>query len=481
MKKQVIHISPDTPIELQSFPSSARRQLGRMQKWALLAALLGVIVLVAFGLPLLTLLMSFVAVVTFLYFAQMLFNLFLLSEAESTGALINTAASAQKLDHSQLPRYAVMVPLYKETSVVNDLIRNLEALDYPTDRLTVMLLLEADDTPMVEYVQARRLPAHFQVMLVPPSQPRTKPKAMNLGLQHVDADYLVVYDAEDRPEPDQLLKAVAAFNELPENVACVQALLTHHNPRENWLTRFFASEYTSWFRLYLPGLSRNGWLFILGGTSNHFRVSALREVGAWDPFNVTEDADLGVRLARQGYAIKTIDSYTWEEANGHFWSWIKQRSRWIKGYMQTYLAHMRDPLRLLRELGIQRFIVFQMMFGVAALTNLLNPFFWVLTGVYFITRSPFIESLFPGPILYMGALSLLAGNFLAIYISLTGAFVRKDYGSIKWMLFTPVYWLMMSVAAWRALNQLIFRPHHWEKTMHGSQKQQSVPLGGVGD
>jgi cellulose synthase/poly-beta-1,6-N-acetylglucosamine synthase-like glycosyltransferase len=474
-----IHIRPDTPIELQDLPTSARQPITRAQQVALVLLFLALLL----GVPPITLLVGLTASVTILYFLQMGFNTYLSANANGDGGMLHVEEEVALLERHTLPKYAVMVPLYKETSVVDDLIKNLAALDYPTDRLQIVLLLEEDDTPMVEYVEACDLPAHFRIMLIPPSQPRTKPKAMNIGLQYLDAEYIAVYDAEDRPDPDQLLKAVAAFRMLPKNVACVQGLLTHHNPKDNMLTRFFASEYASWFRLYLPGLARHGWLFILGGTSNHFKASALREVGAWDPFNVTEDADLGVRLARAGYLIKTINTYTWEEANGHAWSWIKQRSRWIKGYMQTYLTHMRDPIRLLRELGFQRFFVFQMMFGVAALTNLLNPFFWVLTAVYFLTRSTFIEALFPGPILYLGALSMLAGNFLAIYISLTGAFLQREYGSIKWMLFTPVYWLMMSIAAWRALNQLIFNPHYWDKTMHGSDKGKAAtaPAAGVGD
>ncbi len=481
MVNPVWNVPPETPIELKSLPSSAKHQLGRFQKWALLALLMLPVALMVLGVHPLRLIIVFIAGGTILYFVQMVFNVFLLAESEGKDALIDAKTIARRLDRSQLPRYAAMVPLYKETSVVDDLIRNLAALDYPQEKLKIILLLEADDTPMVEHVQSRVLPPNFHLLLVPPSQPRTKPKAMNIGLQHVDAEYLVVYDAEDCPDPDQLLKVVAAFQTLPSNVACVQGLLTHHNPRENMLTRFFASEYSSWFRLYLPGLARHDWLFILGGTSNHFKVSVLREVGGWDPFNVTEDADLGVRLVRAGYQIKTVKTNTWEEANGHLWSWIKQRSRWIKGYMQTYLAHMRDPFALLRELGWQRFFVFQMMFGVAALTNLLNPLFWVLTAVYFLTRSTFIESLFPGPILYLGALAMLAGNFLAIYISLTGAFVQREYGTIKWMLLTPAYWFLMSIAAWRALNQLIFNPHYWDKTMHGSAKSGQKSMAGAGD
>lgn len=458
---------PDTLAIRRGSYATAREQLSIGQRWTLSALLIVLLIGFLLGIPLLKYVMGFILLATVCYLGSLVFNSFLIWSATFSEALIDVSNDLGQLDRSSLPTYSVLVPLYKETRVVADLIHNLCALDYPVDKLKIILLLEADDVEMLKTVQPYHLPPHFRTIIVPVSKPRTKPKALNIGLRHIDSEFCVVYDAEDRPDPDQLLMAIAAFNKVGPKVVCLQAQLAYHNPGQNWLTRFFASEYASWFTLYIPGLAQNDLLFLLGGTSNHFRSSALRLIGAWDPFNVTEDADLGIRLARAGMGVKALKSTTWEEANSHPVSWVKQRSRWIKGYMQTYLAHMRDPLRLFKEMGWKRFVAFQFMVGVAPFAHLINPLFWSLTILYWITRSPLIESLYPGPLLYVGTLSLVLGNFIVIFVSLTGAMLQKDYGSIKWMLFTPVYWVMMSVAAWRAFWQLIFNPHYWEKTQHG--------------
>jgi glycosyltransferase XagB len=451
--------------------TSAQQQLssGQVSFMVIVGSLLLVGLII--GISPLTYLMVGILLLSVLYLVQMGFNIFLLYSASLKGAISDYAEEVAALDWGTLPSYAVLVPLYKETAVLKQLVINLSNLNYPKPRLTVYLLLEGDDTPMLEAVEAITLPSNFRKIVVPVSHPRTKPKALNHSLQFVEADLCVVYDAEDRPEPDQLLKAAAGFLNSPPEMICLQGKLHFHNPNFNWLTRFFAAEYAGWFTLVVPGLARNGLLLLLGGTSNHFRMQALRDIGAWDPYNVTEDADLGVRIARAGLKVKALDSVTWEEANARPWSWVKQRSRWIKGYMQTYLAHMRNPLRLLRELGLARFLAFQVMVGLGPYINMVNPLFWLLTAVYFITRSGFIEALYPGPVLYMAVIAATLGNLIAIYMSLTGAMVQGEYGNIKHMLLSPVYWSMMSVAAWRAFRQLIFNPHHWEKTQHGHEPE----------
>lgn len=469
-----LDLKPNTVMVLKTFDSSARQRLNTFQKLVLWLIPVLLITGLLLGIHPSSYLLGFVTLATLGYLGLLAFNVYLVISSSAQGALLDVTDEARQLDRSTLPTYGVMVPLYKETGVLDDLIRNLCQLDYPVNKLKILLLLEGDDTEMIHAVNARKLPEHFKVLLVPPSEPRTKPKALNIGLQHLQAEYLVVYDAEDKPEPDQLLKAVAAFRRLGPEVICLQAMLAYHNPRQNLLTRFFAAEYASWFTLYIPGLARNGWLFLLGGTSNHFRTEALHKIGAWDPYNVTEDADLGIRIARDGYRVRAIKSITWEEANSRPISWVKQRSRWIKGYMQTYLAHMRHPLRLLRQMGWQRFIAFQFMVGIAPFSNLINPVFWTLTAIYLLTRWEFIEQLFPVPLIYLGTISLLLGNMITIYISLTGSLLQRDYGGIKWMLLTPAYWVLMSIAAWKAFQQLIFKPHYWEKTQHGLHTSKSA-------
>jgi cellulose synthase/poly-beta-1,6-N-acetylglucosamine synthase-like glycosyltransferase len=370
------------------------------------------------------------------------------------------------IDATSLPTYTVMVALYKEAEVLASLVENLKRINYPTDKLQVLLLLEADDTATIRAARALELPSHIRVVLVPVSQPRTKPKALNYGLSLASGELCTVYDAEDFPDPNQLLKAALRFNTADRKLLCLQCKLLYHNAHTNLLTQWFTAEYAKTFHLFLPGLNANRLVIPLGGTSNHFRTRQLIEIGQWDAYNVTEDADLGVRIARMGYRVEVLDSVTFEAANAVTHSWIRQRSRWIKGYMQTYLVHMRNPLALLRQLGLRRFAGFQMTFGVGPYLLLVNPLFWALTAVYFATRLAAIEALFPPLVMFIGVMSMLLGNVMSVYYMLVGAMIQREHRTVKYALLTPLYWVLMSVAAWRAFIQLLTRPHHWDKTMH---------------
>jgi glycosyltransferase XagB len=367
------------------------------------------------------------------------------------------------------PTYTILVPLYREGAVLRPLINNLLRLDYPPHLLQVLVLIEDDDDETMQALAGVDLPPHFEVVLIPESFPRTKPKACNVGLARATGQFCVIYDAEDRPEPDQLLKAVRAFSRSARNVVCVQAELQYFNPATNVLTRWFAAEYAGNFSLVLPGLTKVGAPVPLGGTSNHFRTAALRSLGGWDGYNVTEDADLGIWIARAGFRVAMIDSVTWEEANSKVGNWVRQRSRWIKGYIQTYLVHMRNPLRLLRELGLRNFLAFQLVVGGTPLTLLFNPVFWILTIAYIVLGQEWVSALFPTPVFYLGMLSMLAGNFLAMWLQMAASMKRGLYPSVLWSLAVFGYWVLMSVAAYKALGQLLNRRlrHHWEKTTHG--------------
>jgi len=254
------------------------------------------------------------------------------------------------LDDESLPVYTLLLPAYKEAAVVEKLLRAVTSFDYPAEKLDVILLLEEDDKETLARLEGVELPGCVRVLVVPGGKPKTKPRACMHGLKAARGEYLVIYDAEDRPEPDQLKKAVAAFRKVPDRVTCLQAKLNYYNPRQNWLTKWFTLEYTTWFDLFLPGLNRLGVPIPLGGTSNHFKVRELREVGGWDPFNVAEDCDLGMRLHKSGYRTRILDSTTWEEANSRLGNWIRQRSRWVKGYVQTHLVHTRETLSGVRVL-----------------------------------------------------------------------------------------------------------------------------------
>jgi cellulose synthase/poly-beta-1,6-N-acetylglucosamine synthase-like glycosyltransferase len=407
------------------------------------------------------------AVVTAGYVVLMAFKSLITVDAMLRGPVRVSPGELAALDESGLPVYTVLVPLYQEATVVRPLLTSLRQLDYPRHRLQVLLLCEADDTATLEALYEANPGPPFEIVLVPPSYPRTKPKVCNIGLARARGEYLVIYDAEDRPSRDQLKKAVVAMRRLPRRVVCLQARLEYRNPNTNLLTRFFAAEYGTFFDMLLPSLARRGLPVPLGGTSNHFRIAALRALGGWDAYNVTEDLDLGMWIARRRWRVEILDSITWEEANSHAGNWVRQRSRWLKGYMQTYLVHMRSPLRLWRELGPASFLAFQLLVGGTPAATLLNPGLWALTLAYAMTGSPLIQQLFPPPVFYAGVVCMVLGNFVFAYYLVTGCLLLGNHRNAKWMLAAPLYWLLMSVAAWKALAQVIVRPHYWEKTRHG--------------
>lgn len=378
-----------------------------------------------------------------------------------------TPEMVARLDDRELPVYTILVPMYKEPKTLPILTSALRRMDYPLSKLDVKLILEEDDEETIQAAKDLGLEGIFEIIRVPYSLPKTKPKACNYALNFARGEYVTIYDAEDKPEPDQLKKAVAAFRMARENVACIQARLNYFNATENWLTRLFTLEYSLWFDYYLPALEVLRIPIPLGGTSNHFKMKVLREVDAWDPFNVTEDADLGVRLTQRGYSVGVLNSTTFEEANNHVPNWIRQRSRWVKGYMQTYLVHMRKPRELYRSLGPVGFWGFQFFVGGNLLTVLLLP--WIL-GLYIfwlVTQSNLIDPIFPPWVLYLSIFNLVFGNGFFIYINMLGAFKRSYYRLIPYALTAPAYWVLMSVAGYKAFWQLIHNPFYWEKTHHG--------------
>jgi cellulose synthase/poly-beta-1,6-N-acetylglucosamine synthase-like glycosyltransferase len=369
----------------------------------------------------------------------------------------------------KLPLYTILVPLYREANVLPQLVSALRALDYPRRKLDIKLILEADDAETIAAAEALALESCFEIIRVPVCAPRTKPKACNYALNFARGEFLVVYDAEDRPEPDQLKKAVAAFRAAPPEIACLQARLNFFNAGENFLTAMFALDYALWFDFLLPGLDRLGVPMPLGGTSNHFRTDALRAIHGWDPYNVTEDADLGIRLSQMGYRVSTLDSTTFEEATNELGNWMRQRSRWLKGYMQTWLVHMRSPSRLLRNAGLKGFFCFQLFIGGTVLTALASPILWALSLL------PLVPGIAPLPDPFAFAipvpmLGLLIGNSLFTYLAMLGPYRRGWLSLSPYGLAAPFYWLLISLAAYRGAIQLFTMPWHWEKTRHGTSK-----------
>ncbi len=381
------------------------------------------------------------------------------------GARVSDADVA-RLDERTLPVYTVLVPLREEADAVERLVRDLDALDYPRTRLDLRLLCEEDDVETVEAVRALDLPPHYHLVLVPGSHPRTRPKALDYGLQLATGAFTVVYDAEDRPDPDQLKRAVVAFGRAPADVVCLQARVNHHDQDHGLLTAWSSSEHAALFELQLPATEAAGSPLPLGGGSCHFPTSALRELGAWDPYHVTAGTDLGLRLHREGYRAAILDSTTLEAAPPDLAGWLRQRSRRSTGDLQTWLVHTRHPLRLLRQVGVKDFVAVNLTVG-STFALLVNPVFWVLATLDVLTRSSAVDVIDPSPVFTLATCMLLLGNGAFVYAAVAGSIHRGDFGLTRTAVLMPVYWGLMSLAAWWGLLQLLTQPFLREKTEHG--------------
>jgi hypothetical protein len=368
-----------------------------------------------------------------------------------------------------LPAYTIIAALYREASSVAPLLQAIEALDYPHEKRDVILVVEPDDLHTRAAIARLGPLPHVRVLIAPAMAPQTKPKALNWALPFARGSFIAVYDAEDRPEPGQLRAALAAFSSHDADVACAQASLCIDNATHSWLSRTFAAEYAGHFDVVMPGLSAMRLPLPLGGSSNHFRADVLREVGGWDAYNVTEDADLGFRLARFGYRSVTFASTTFEEAPIHFGIWLRQRTRWMKGWLQTWCVHMRHPLRLWRQAGARGFAALNIVAGGNILTALAYPLMlgtlaWRALNGLMAGEPAWSFAGWPAP-LYGAAIT--AGCVSTVAVGLMGL-SRRGRLRDGWILaMTPLYWGCMSYAAWRALLQYIWKPYHWEKTEHG--------------
>lgn len=432
--------------------------------------LVGAAVVAATGLALnwLVALQIAVGVGTAMYTATLLYRLVLVRRGLRGSHLVQVSdAEARSIADEDLPVYSILVPAYREPEVIAKVIAAISVLEYPTDKLDVRLLLEADDEETIAAARLSITGAPFTIVLVPAAEPRTKPKACNFGLQSATGDLVTIYDAEDRPEPLQLRRAVVALARLGDRFACVQARLGYFNATQKMITKWFTIEYGTWFRFLLPGLVSVGAPIPLGGTSNHFRTPLLRALQAWDPYNVTEDADLGIRLARLGYSVGVLDSVTEEEANSDFVNWIKQRSRWYKGYLQTWLVHMRRPVAVHRELGWRGAIGLHLFVLGTPLTALINPLFWALAVMWYARKPTAVADLFPPQVYYPALACFLLGNLAVIYINLLTTRVINLPHLLAAAFLVPAYWVMMSIAAAKATYQLVVKPSYWEKTSHG--------------
>jgi cellulose synthase/poly-beta-1,6-N-acetylglucosamine synthase-like glycosyltransferase len=361
---------------------------------------------------------------------------------------------------------SIIVALYRESDIAGRLVRRLARLDYPEALLDVILAVEAADHLTRDALDAAELPPWMRIVVVPEGEVKTKPRALNHALDHARGAIIGVYDAEDAPEPDQIRKVVARFQSTDSKVACLQGVLDYYNPRTNWLSRCFTIEYAGWFRLILPGIARLGLVVPLGGTTLFFRRDVLEALGGWDAHNVTEDADLGIRLARHGYRTELVETVTGEEANCRAIPWIKQRSRWIKGYMITWAVHMRDPQLLWRQLGPRAFLGVQIMFLGTIAQFLLAPLMWMLLLVPFGLGGNLVAAL-PPAVFWTMASAFILSEAANLTIGIVGLSRTRHKLSWWWVPTMKLYFPLATLAAYRAVVELVTRPFYWDKTTHG--------------
>ncbi|OUS08630.1 hypothetical protein A9Q96_04130 [Rhodobacterales bacterium 52_120_T64] len=367
---------------------------------------------------------------------------------------------------NQAPKVTILVPLFNEEAILPRLISRLENLEYPRELLEIKLLLEEVDTLTAKALSSLSIPEFMDCITVPKDWLQTKPKAMNYALPYCTGDIIGIYDAEDRPDPDQIRKVVNQFHAAPANVACVQGYLDFYNSRSNWLSRCFTIEYATWFRVILKGIQNLGLPIPLGGTTVFFRRSILDEIGGWDAHNVTEDADLGMRLARFGYRCEMVNTTTWEEANNLPLAWIRQRSRWLKGFAMTWATHMRNPAELYRDLGWSGFISFQVILLGGLGAFLAVPVFWALWMAHFsVSVIPF--DIVPPALWWIFALVMISGQ-LVMLTAIFRALMHKHLKHlIPYVLALPFYWPLGMLASYKAVAELFFAPFYWDKTFHG--------------
>ncbi|WP_246102045.1 glycosyltransferase family 2 protein [Methylobacterium terricola] len=367
-----------------------------------------------------------------------------------------------------LPVYTVLVALYRETRVVPRLVGALARLDYPASKLDLKFVIEADDMATAAALAALPLPARFEIVTAPAGLPRTKPRALNVALPLARGEHLVVYDAEDVPDPGQLKAAAALFRANSGRLACLQGRLVIDNTDDTWLTRCFILEYAALFDVLLPLLTAAHLPVPLGGTTTHFRTQTLREVHGWDAWNVTEDADLGLRLALAGYRVGDLPLSTLEEAPAFWRPWLRQRIRWMKGFVQTTITHSRHPVAAFRCLGPLGLLCAVAMVPGTVVCALAYPFGLALAAWSLATDPlPATPDLLANLVTATGAAVFVAGLAAMWLPAFAGCRRRGWPGLVPWLLALPLYYGLVSLAAWLGLLELLLAPYRWNKTEHG--------------
>jgi cellulose synthase/poly-beta-1,6-N-acetylglucosamine synthase-like glycosyltransferase len=372
----------------------------------------------------------------------------------------------RRVTDAPLTKISIMVPLFKESAIMSHLLANLRQLDYPKTLLQVILVMERDDITTAKALARTRLPPWITAINALGGNIKAKPRALNYALDHCTGSIIGVYDAEDAPEPGQLRKVARHFAQGDEKLACVQGALDFYNARTNWLSRYFSIEYSTWFRIVLSGLARLRLTVPLGGTALFFRRHILEELGGWDAHNVTENADIGIRLTRFGYYTQLLPTVTLEEANCRGWPWVRQRSRWLKGYAVTWAVHMRAPKTLPRDLGLWQFFGVQLLFAGTLSQFLLAPLLWILWLAFLALPHP-LTGFMPNWAFYILGGICLMSEVINIIVGMLTCTRAKHRHLLKWVPSLHFYFPLGSVAAYKGFLELLYKPFYWDKTAHG--------------
>lgn len=437
--------------------ASAHLGLSKLTRYSFLAIVLGVALSVFFPLG------WFQAVATVLMTILFLLPAAFRLSCAINGRIVKRNSQKDLLGDDQLPTYTIVIPLRDEAILVEQLANAMRALNYPAEKLDVKFVVEATSKKTIHAIKPFLADIRFELITVPDSEPRTKPKAVNFALPFARGEHLVIFDAEDIPEPNQLRVAATIFARHAD-LECLQAELVIDNANENPLTALFATEYAAQFGLIMPTLAHLNMPMPLGGTSNHFRTQTLKDLGAWDSFNVTEDADLGIRLARKKLKSTVLPSYTREEAPISIWPWVKQRTRWMKGWMQTLLVHSQDSKSLVKQIGLRNAAIFYIYVGGLVFSAPLHGLFVAHFLFVLFAQKALVLSQYAHLNMYM--LVLITGYLSAISTAFLGLWHTRQLHLFGWQVFLPIYWLLTSFATLRAAFQLAVAPFSWEKTTH---------------
>lgn len=376
-----------------------------------------------------------------------------------------------QISDEDLPIYTIILPVRdEEYSILKNLLDSINNLDYPKDKFDIKFVVDEEDIKTIEAGKELLKKFNFDLIIVPDYRIKSKPLSCNYALKFIKGEYITIYDAEDRPEKYQLKKAIQKFKELGNDYVCLQASLHFYNKYKNFLTYCFSIEYSMWFDFTIRSIDKFGSFFPLGGTSNHFKAKKLLELGKWDGFNVTEDAELGVRIARAGYKVSYLNSITEEECPITIHAWIKQRTRWIKGFMQTFCEYMFfkkpicikstinfKPIRKLKFFDIITFNLFIMM-----------SFFFFITMMVIFLNLDIATNIKDFKLLiimsYINIFSFLIMTYMSFIIIIVK---NKIKFNVFYLILFPFYWILHYIAGVRACYYLIVKPFYWAKTKHG--------------